>query len=80
MKLANYPHSAGNNGAFYEPELFPALQINKFLPTHIAVFSSGRCVLTGLTDLTSALPNLLTNLIAFLSSYHLFGADAPDEH
>ena len=41
VKLNNFPYSAGCDGAFYEPELFPALQITKWLPVHVSVFRSG---------------------------------------
>lgn len=76
IHLARFPHSAGSRDAFYEPELFPALQINKWTPLHIAVFASGHCVIAGLTTFNCAyLCSVLTNLVTFLSSYNLFIAD-----
>ena len=66
------PHSTGCGDAFYEPELFPALQIHKWLPVHIAVFSTGRCIITGLTNLTCDLCPIIHNLISFLTFYQLF--------
>ena len=32
----------------YEPELFPALLMRRHHPIHIAVFHTGRCIITGL--------------------------------
>ena len=72
VKLNKFPFSSGCDGAFYEPELFPALQINKWLPVHVSVFRSGKCVITGLTDLREQLCPLLIKLLDFLNSYNLF--------
>ena len=74
VQISQFPHSAGCCDAFYEPELFPALQINKWLPIHIAVFASGRCVITGLTGLhlNNHLCAVINNLIEFLTAYRLF--------
>ena len=73
VMISRFPHSAGCRDAFYEPELFPALQINKWLPIHVAVFATGRCVITGLTNPTSTnLSSVLCDLLSFLNSYHLF--------
>ena len=72
VKLHRFPHSAGCNGAFYEPELFPALQVNKWLPVHVAVFRSGKRIIFGLlTTSESALTDLLRKLLSFLDSYQL---------
>ena len=71
VKLNNFPYSAGCGSAFYEPELFPALQINKWLPVHVSVFRSGKCVITGLTDLQHQLKPLLTKLVNFLNAFNL---------
>ena len=38
----------------YEPELFPALLIRCYLPVHIAVFHTGRCIVTGLQSMEQA--------------------------
>ena len=40
--------------ATYEPELFPALLLRRFAPIHVAVFHTGKCVLTGLQSLDQA--------------------------
>ena len=32
----------------YEPELFPAMLLRRYHPVHIAVFHTGRCIITGL--------------------------------
>lgn len=32
----------------YEPELFPAALISRWLPAHIAVFHNGKVIITGL--------------------------------
>ena len=71
VKLSRFPHSSGCNDAFYEAELFPALQINKWLPIHVSVFQSGKCIITGLTDLQRQFCPLLLDLLSFLESYNL---------
>ena len=38
----------------YEPELFPAILMRRYHPVHIAVFHSGRCILTGLRSVEQA--------------------------
>ena len=38
----------------YEVELFPAMLIRRFYPVHIAVFHTGRCILTGLKSIQQA--------------------------
>ena len=79
VKLNNFPYSIGCGGAFYEPELFPALQINKWLPVHVSVFHSGKCVITGLTDLQHQLNPLLTNLVNFLNAFNLLFSSNNDD-
>ena len=32
----------------YEPEIFPAILMRRYHPIHIAVFHTGRCIITGL--------------------------------
>lgn len=43
--LKSITHSSSER--FYEPELFPALLLTTWKPTHVALFASGTVVLTG---------------------------------
>ena len=45
ISLHRLSHSSSK--ATYEPELFPALLLRRFMPVHVVVFHTGRCVLTG---------------------------------
>ena len=49
----------------YEPEIFPALLINRLKPIHIAVFHSGKLILTGLKSV-SQIPLILEQLLPML--------------
>ena len=51
----------------YEPELFPALLLRRFMPVHVAVFHTGRCVLTGLRSLDQA-RDIMSQLNAYLNT------------
>jgi len=51
----------------YEPELFPALRMNKFNPVCVNVFSSGKIVILGLKDL--AYQNILNAIDQELRVY-----------
>ena len=52
----------------YEPELFPAVLLRRFDPVHVALFHTGRCVITGLRsvdegrDIVSRLSTYLDNI------------------
>ena len=37
-----------SSNLLYEPELFPAMLLRRYHPVHIAVFHTGRCIITGL--------------------------------
>ena len=72
VKLTNFQSSFANSDrAFYEAELFPALQIEAWRPIHVSVFSTGKCIITGVNDLDWQLPRLLINLLLFLQRHHL---------
>ena len=40
---------------FYEPELFPAALIAKWKPAHVACFSKGRLIITGVKSISTAI-------------------------
>ena len=40
----------------FEPEIFPALRLTKFNPLCVNIFSSGKCVILGLTSKNRAKP------------------------
>ena len=50
---------------YYEPELFPAILIRQYHPVHIALFHTGRCIITGLRSVEQG-QNTVNNLIEFL--------------
>ena len=54
----------------YEPELFPAILIRQLHPVHVAVFHTGRCVLTGLTSMEQA-ETIVNQLVAYLTKKDL---------
>ena len=62
VALHRQPHSSAT--ATYEPELFPALLLRRYHHVHVAVFHTGRCVLTGLRSVDQA-----RNIVASLSEY-----------
>ena len=45
-----------NHELTYEPELFPAMLINRWLPVHVAVFHTGKVIITGLKSETDVCP------------------------
>ena len=56
IALARY----SNHELSYEPELFPAMLINRWLPVHVAIFHSGKVIMTGLKSETQVCPMLDT--------------------
>ena len=62
--------------ACYEPELFPALRIHRWLPIHVNVFANGRCVITGLTNRSCVdLVIILSKVLRFLKFYNLLSLE-----
>lgn len=51
---------------FYETELFPAALITKWLPAHVAVFHTGKVVITGVKSVSHYL-TLLNSLKVYFS-------------
>lgn len=47
----------------FEPELFPALRVTQYRPLCVNVFGSGKCVITGVKDL-SVLENVRSLLVS----------------
>ena len=62
-KTSNYELS-------YEPELFPAMLISRWLPVHVAVFHTGKVIVTGLTSEMQVLP-LLDAVTDYLHTQNL---------
>ena len=48
--------SSTNQHFFYEPELFPALQITKWQPMHVTLFHTGKVVFTGVKNIDDVYP------------------------
>ena len=59
-----------NHELTYEPELFPAMLISRWLPVHVAVFHTGKVIVTGLTCETQVLP-MLSAVIDYLRTQNL---------
>lgn len=49
----------------YEPELFPAALITRFLPVHVAVFHNSKVIITGLKSEKQA-ETIIDSLIDYL--------------
>ena len=56
-----------SSDANYEPELCPALLLRRFHPVHVALFHTGRCVLTGLRSVDEA-RDIVLRLSAYLEN------------
>ena len=54
----------------FEAELFPAVLIRHFHPVHVAVFHTGRCILTGLKSVEQA-QQIVHELIVYLKQNDL---------
>ena len=54
----------------FEAELFPAVLIRHFHPIHVAVFHTGRCILTGLKSVEQA-QQIVHELILYLKQNNL---------
>lgn len=54
----------------YEPELFPAALISRWLPVHVAVFHNGKVIITGLKSEKHA-NDILDSLIQFVHTQKL---------
>ena len=59
-----------NHELSYEPELFPAMLISRWLPVHVAVFHTGKVIITGLKSETQVSP-ILDTVIDYLHSKNL---------
>ncbi len=55
---------------FHETEVFPAALIRKWHPVHIAVFHTGKVILTGLKSVEHFY-DIMNTLISFLESSHI---------
>ena len=55
----------------YEPELFPAILMRRFRPAHIAVFHTGRCIITGVHSVEQG-QRIVHKLNAYLTKKKLF--------
>ena len=69
IPLHHIKHSSSTHS--YEPELFPALLVRRYHPVHIAVFHTGRCILTGLQSMEQA-HTIVSQLSEELNNNHLF--------
>lgn len=54
-----------NHNLCYEPELFPAALISKWLPVHIALFHNSKVIITGLKSEAQA-DMILDSLIDYV--------------
>ena len=54
-----------NHEMCYEPELFPAALISRWLPVHVAVFHNGKVIITGLKTEKQA-NSILDSLIDYV--------------
>ena len=62
--------TSSNHELSYEPELFPAMLISRWLPVHVAVFHTGKVIITGLKSETQVSP-MLDAVIDYLRSKNL---------
>ena len=62
--------TSSNHELSYEPELFPAMLINRWLPVHVAVFHTGKVIITGLKSETQVCP-ILDKITDYLKSQNL---------
>ena len=62
----------------YEPELFPAMQITKFTPVHVNIFTSGCVVILGLKTLESG-KLILNELMPYILSAIYENADSGNQ-
>ena len=60
-----------NANFFHEIELFPAALIRKWHPVHIAVFHTGKVILTGLKSVEHFY-DIMSSLTSFLEVSHVF--------
>ena len=61
---------ASSTDMSFEAELFPAVLIRHFHPVHVAVFHTGRCILTGLKSVEQA-QQIVHELIVYLKKNDL---------
>lgn len=61
---------ASNHELSYEPEIFPAVLINHWLPVHVAVFHNGKVIITGLKSEIQA-DNILDSIFAYVHTQKL---------
>ena len=59
-----------NSELCYEPELFPAVLISRWLPIHVAVFHNGKVIVTGLKSEDQA-HHMLDSIIHYLHVHNL---------
>ena len=57
-----------NKDFSFEPELFPAALISRWIPAHVTLFSNGRGMITGVKERSTAV-ELLRKLPAFLTEH-----------
>ena len=57
----------------YEPELFPAILMRLHHPIHIAVFHTGRCIITGLRSVEQG-QRIVNELIEFLCQNNMISS------
>lgn len=62
--------TCSNHELCYEPELFPALFINRWLPVHVAIFHNGKVIITGLKSETQVSP-MLDSITDYLHTHKL---------
>ena len=55
---------------FHEIELFPAALIRKWHPVHVAIFHTGKIIVTGLKSIEQFY-DIMSTLISFLQSSHM---------
>ena len=61
---------SSNHELSYEPELFPAMLISRWLPVHVAVFHSGKVIITGLKSESQVSP-ILDDIVQYLRTQKL---------
>ena len=59
-----------NHDMCYEPELFPAALISRWLPVHVAIFHNGKVIITGLKSEKQA-ENILDSLTDYVHTQRL---------
>ena len=68
-----------NKDVSYEPELFPAMLISKWLPIHITLFPNGKGIITGVRLHSEAI-GVMSKLAIFLRDIKSSGGGKSDDN